>query len=161
MERWANEKEKTTSTFCLVSSQNGKNGLNHNWCIGGCWVTAALYTGSIPAKKSWTRYQDQTSKKVQKIRQHYDQHCRGKQSCILGQGRSQVCSKVYIKQAIINTLPLPIDTMSYIFLLCPHPEHQNNPFQSKQPKTLIKETSSPDVKPVLIRYNFQKLDPML
>jgi hypothetical protein len=29
----------------LDSSQNGQNGLIHNWCIGGWWVTTALYTG--------------------------------------------------------------------------------------------------------------------
>jgi hypothetical protein len=54
----------------LDSSQNGQNGLIHNWCIGGWWVTAALYTGSITAKKSGTPYQDQTSKKFQKSRQY-------------------------------------------------------------------------------------------
>ncbi len=95
---------------------------------------AALYTGSIPAKNSCTQYQDQTRKKVQKTRQHQDQLRRGKRSCILGQGTSQVCSKVYIKQGITNTLALPIDTMLYIYLLCPHSEHQNNPFQRKQSK---------------------------
>jgi hypothetical protein len=31
-------------------------------------------------------------------------------------------------------LALPIDKMLYICLLCPHSEHQNNPFQSKQSK---------------------------
>jgi hypothetical protein len=40
------------------------------------------------------------------------------------------------KQGITNTLALPIDKMLYIYLLCPHSEHQNNPFQSKQSKTL-------------------------
>ncbi len=75
-ERWANEKENRPTPQCLVwfsgldSSQNGQNGLIHNWCIGGWWVTAALYTGSITAKKSWTPYQDQTSKKFQKSRQY-------------------------------------------------------------------------------------------
>jgi hypothetical protein len=29
-------------------------------------------------------------------------------------------------------LAVPIDNMLYIYLLCPHSEHQNNPFQSKQ-----------------------------
>ncbi len=29
---------------------------------------------------------------------------------------------------------LPIDKMLYIYMLCPHSEHQNNPFQSKQSK---------------------------
>ncbi len=38
-----------------------------------------------------------------------------------------------IEQGITNTLALPIDKM-YIYLLCPHSEHQNNPFQSKQSK---------------------------
>jgi hypothetical protein len=69
-------KENRPTPQCLVwfsgldSSQNGQNGLIHNWCIGGWWVTAALYTGSITAKKSWTPYQDQTSKKFQKSRQY-------------------------------------------------------------------------------------------
>jgi hypothetical protein len=36
------------------------------------------------------------------------------------------------KQGIINTLALPIDKMMlYIYLLCPHSEHQKNLFQSK------------------------------
>ncbi len=134
MKRKKNPPQRLVWFNGLGSSQNGKNGRIHNWCIGGCWVTAAVYTGSIPAKKSWTQQQDQTSKKVQKSRQHQDQHCRGKQSCVLGQGRSQVCSNVYIKHGITNTLALPIDTMLYICLLCPHSEHQNNPFQSKQSK---------------------------
>jgi hypothetical protein len=38
------------------------------------------------------------------------------------------------KQGITNTLALPIDNMLYIYLLCPHSEHQKNPFQSKQSK---------------------------
>jgi hypothetical protein len=55
----------------LDSSQNGQNGLIHNWCIGGWRVTAALYGG--------------------------------KQSGILGQGRSWVCSKVYTKSTLVRT----------------------------------------------------------
>ncbi len=75
-ETWANEKENKPTPQCLLwftsldSSQNGQNGLIHNWCIGGWRVTAALYTGSITAKKSWTPYQDQSSKKFQKSRQY-------------------------------------------------------------------------------------------
>jgi hypothetical protein len=38
------------------------------------------------------------------------------------------------KQGITNTLALPIDKLLYIYLLCPHSEHQNNGFQSKQSK---------------------------
>jgi hypothetical protein len=39
------------------------------------------------------------------------------------------------KQGIKNKLALPIDKMLLcIYLLCPHSEHQNNPFQSKQSK---------------------------
>jgi hypothetical protein len=38
------------------------------------------------------------------------------------------------KQGIKNRLALPIDKMLYIYLLCPHSEHQNNLFQSKQCK---------------------------
>jgi hypothetical protein len=38
------------------------------------------------------------------------------------------------KEGIINTMALPIDKMLYIYLLCPHSEHQNNLFQSKQSK---------------------------
>jgi hypothetical protein len=38
------------------------------------------------------------------------------------------------KQVITNKLALPIDKMLYIYILCPHLEHQNNPFQSKQSK---------------------------
>jgi hypothetical protein len=37
-----------------------------------------------------------------------------------------------------NTLALPIDKMLCIYLLCPHSEHQNNPFQSKQFKLFHK-----------------------
>ncbi len=43
------------------------------------------------------------------------------------------------KVAIIvhpNKLALPMDKMLYIYLQCSHFEHQNNPFQSKQSKTL-------------------------
>jgi hypothetical protein len=39
-----------------------------------------------------------------------------------------------LKQGITNKLALPIDKMLYIYLLCPHSEHQKNPFQSKQSK---------------------------
>ncbi len=39
-------------------------------------------------------------------------------------------------------------------------EHEKDSFQSKQSKCFTKETSSINVKPVLIRYNFHKLDPM-
>jgi len=60
-----------------------------------------------------------------------------------------------LKQGITNTLALPI---LYIYRLCSHCEHQNNPFQSKHFQT--KETGSPNVKLVLIRLNFQKLDPL-
>jgi hypothetical protein len=38
------------------------------------------------------------------------------------------------KQGSTNTLALAIDKMLYIYLLCPHSEHQNNPFQSEQSK---------------------------
>jgi hypothetical protein len=38
------------------------------------------------------------------------------------------------KQGITNTLALPIDKMFCIYLLCPHSEHQNNPFRSEQSK---------------------------
>jgi hypothetical protein len=56
-----------------------------------------------------------------------------------------------MKQGITNTLALPIDKMLYIYLLCPHSQHQNNPFQSKQSKHFIKETDSPRVKLILIK----------
>jgi len=36
------------------------------------------------------------------------------------------------KQGITNTLALPIDKMLYIYILCPHFEHQKNSYQSKQ-----------------------------
>jgi transposase-like protein len=38
------------------------------------------------------------------------------------------------KKGITNALALPIIKMLYIYLLCPHSEHQKNPFQSKQSK---------------------------
>jgi hypothetical protein len=41
---------------------------------------------------------------------------------------------VQLTQGIKNTLALPIDKMLYIYLLCPHSEHQKNSFQSKQSK---------------------------
>jgi hypothetical protein len=44
------------------------------------------------------------------------------------------CKDFLIKQGITNTLALPIGNMLYIYVLCPHSEHQNNPFQSKQSK---------------------------
>jgi hypothetical protein len=57
------------------------------------------------------------------------------------------------KQGITNTPALPIDKMLYIYLLCPHSEHQNNPLQSKQSKHIHQrnwfskcETSSIKVK---------------
>jgi hypothetical protein len=36
------------------------------------------------------------------------------------------------QRGITDTLALPIDKMLYMYLLCPHSEYQNNPFQSKQ-----------------------------
>ncbi len=58
----------------------------------------------------------------------------------------------HINKGITNMLAFPIDKMLYIYLVCPHSEHQNNPFQSKQSiNTFTKETGSPDVKLVLIR----------
>jgi hypothetical protein len=47
------KKKKKSSPQCLVwfrlngfsSSQNGQNNLIHNWCIGGCWVTASKQPG--------------------------------------------------------------------------------------------------------------------
>jgi hypothetical protein len=39
---------------------------------------------------------------------------------------------VISNKAITNTWALLIDKMLYIYVLCPHSEHQNNPFQSKQ-----------------------------
>ncbi len=41
---------------------------------------------------------------------------------------------VQLTQGIKNTLALPIDKMLYIYVLCPHSEHQKNTFQSKQSK---------------------------
>jgi hypothetical protein len=38
------------------------------------------------------------------------------------------------EQGITNTLALPIDNLLHIYVLCPHSEHQNNPFQSKKSK---------------------------
>jgi hypothetical protein len=35
------------------------------------------------------------------------------------------------KHGITNLLALPINKMLYIYPLCPHFEHQKNPFQSK------------------------------
>jgi len=55
------------------------------------------------------------------------------------------------KQSITNTLALSIDKMLYIYLLCSHFEHQNNPFQSKQSKHFHKEIGLPNVKLILIR----------
>jgi hypothetical protein len=51
-----------------------------------------------------------------------------------------------LKQGIKNTLALPIDTMLYTDLLCPHSEHQKNLFKSKQLSTFTKETGSNKVK---------------
>jgi hypothetical protein len=56
-----------------------------------------------------------------------------------------------LKQGITNTLALPIDKMLYIYVLCSHSAHQNNPFQSKQSKHFHQKTSSPNVKPVHLR----------
>ncbi len=42
----------------------------------------------------------------------------------------------WYKQGITNTVALPIDKMLFIYLLCPHFEHQNNVCQSKQFKHL-------------------------
>jgi hypothetical protein len=55
------------------------------------------------------------------------------------------------KQGIINTLALPIDKMLYIYLLCPHSEHQKIRSNLNNLNTFMKETGSPNVKPVLIR----------
>jgi hypothetical protein len=41
---------------------------------------------------------------------------------------------VQLTQGIKNTLALPIDKMLYMYLLCPHSEHQKSTFQSKQSK---------------------------
>jgi len=61
----------------------------------------------------------------------------------------------------LNTLKTMHHKHMYIYSLGPHSEHQNNPFQSKWSKHFHpQETTSSDVKLVLIRYNFQKLDPM-
>jgi hypothetical protein len=35
-----------------------------------------------------------------------------------------------LQQGIIHMLALPIVKMLYIYILCPHSEHQKNPFQS-------------------------------
>lgn len=56
------------------------------------------------------------------------------------------------KQGVTNTLALPINKMSYIYLLCPHSEHQKNICSNLNSlNTFTKETGSPHVKPVLIR----------
>jgi hypothetical protein len=46
-------------------------------------------------------------------------------------------------------LALPIAKMLYIYLLCPHSEHQKNSFQSKPSNTFTKESGSSNVKPVV------------
>jgi hypothetical protein len=55
------------------------------------------------------------------------------------------------KQGITNALALPIIKMLYIYLLCSHSEHQKIRSNLNSLKTFIKETSSPNVKPILIR----------
>jgi hypothetical protein len=61
------------------------------------------------------------------------------------------------KQGITNRVALPIDKMLYIYLLCPHSEHQKI---HSNLNTFTRKTGSPNVKSVLMRQNFQKLDPM-
>jgi hypothetical protein len=60
---------------------------------------------------------------------------------------------LFTKQGITYTLALPIDKMLYIHLLCPHFEHQKNPFQPNSLNAFTKKTGSNKV-------NFQKLDLM-
>jgi hypothetical protein len=47
------------------------------------------------------------------------------------------------KQGITHTLALPIDKMLYIYLLCPHSEHQKILFQSKQYKHFHQKSRFP------------------
>jgi hypothetical protein len=51
-----------------------------------------------------------------------------------GSHKSAVTLNAQEQQGITNMLVLPIDKMLYIYLLCPHSEHQKNPFQSKESK---------------------------
>jgi hypothetical protein len=51
-----------------------------------------------------------------------------------GQIMLPVGDQMLFEQGITNTLALPINNMLYICILCPHSEHQNNLFQSKQSK---------------------------
>ncbi len=162
MKRKKNPPQRLVWFNGLGSSQNGKNGLIRTWCIGGCSVTAALYNGSIPAKKSWTQYQDHTSKKVQKSRQHQDQHCRGKQShSIVGKAGSRYVQKSISNKASQTHWPcrqIQCCTSAYcVYTWNTKTIHSN----LNSLNTFIKETNSPNVKLVLIRYNSQKLDPML
>jgi hypothetical protein len=46
----------------------------------------------------------------------------------------EIPGKPPIKQGMTNMVALPIDKMLYIYVLCPHSEHQKNLFQSKQSK---------------------------
>jgi hypothetical protein len=50
--------------------------------------------------------------------------------------------------------------MLYIYVLCPHSEHKKIHSNLNSLNTFTKENGSPNVKLVLVRYNFQKLDPM-
>jgi hypothetical protein len=49
----------------------------------------------------------------------------------------------HLKQGITNTLALPIDMMLYIYLLCPHSEHQKK--SNSNLNTFTKETDTPCV----------------
>jgi hypothetical protein len=61
-------------------------------------------------------------------------------------------SKNVNKQGVTNTLALPINKMLYIYLLCPHSEHQKNICSYLNSlNAFTKEPGSPNVKPVLIR----------
>jgi hypothetical protein len=55
------------------------------------------------------------------------------------------------KQGMENTLALPILKMLYIYLLCPHSEHPNNPFHSKRSKQYHQRKRSNAKKLILIR----------
>jgi hypothetical protein len=70
--------------------------------------------------------------------------------------------KCYLQQGITNTLALPKIRCLYIYLLCPQSEQNTQKIHSNLNilNTFTKETGSSNVKPVLIRKNFQKLDPM-
>jgi hypothetical protein len=53
------------------------------------------------------------------------------------------------KQDITNTLALPIDKKLYIYLLCPHSEHQNKIHSNLNSlNTFTEETGSPNVKTI-------------